>query len=320
MNSAAIVNEATARRAVFDYASTAAEAWTEELERFGALWRSFNEQFFDGALDEPHISIGSPTSPKAAGEFHRIGGDGLRSLILIRRTHVDGTFNRGKVPLPGQTVRYFREDHGLEFRWRHLADILLHEQIHQAQYQLGTPSKTKHDVDFAAMCNAVGDQLGLRHVVSRRRKGDPNRLPIAANWPFNVRPKGYYGDLWGELFEPDQVEDWLSQILALWEAGDPPHQLEFLQRIGVIVSCTVNCAANLVADDAGSEPTTATNDVTPVHDRIKAARLARGWSKRELAEAAGTQQPIISKIENGRLVDDALMARVAAVLEISVHG
>jgi hypothetical protein len=307
MNSTATVNEATARRAVFDYASTAAEAWTEELERFGALWRKFNEQFFDGALDEPHISIGSPTSPKAAGEFHKIGGDGLRSLILIRRTHVDGTFNRGKVPLPGQTLRYFREDHGLELRWRHLADILLHEQIHQAQYQLGSPSKTKHDVDFAAMCNAVGDQLGLRHVVSRRRKNDPSRLPIAANWPFNVRPEGYYGDLWGELFEPDQVEEWLSQILALWEAGAPPDQLAFLERIGV---------TSARALDGAAEPAAVVNDdATPLHERVKAARLARGWSQRELADAAGTHQPVVSKVENGRPVDDALMARILAALE-----
>jgi hypothetical protein len=202
MTNIGTVNEATARRAVFDYASTAAEAWTDELERFGALWRKFNADHFGGRLDEPHISIGSPTSPKAYGEFTNIGGDGIRSLIMIRRTHVDGTFNRGKVPLPGQTVRFFREGHSLESRWRWLADLLLHEQIHQAQYQRGSPSKTKHDVEFAAMCNAVGDQLGLRHVVSRRRKGDAAVLPIAAAWPMNVRPGGYYGDLWAEACDP----------------------------------------------------------------------------------------------------------------------
>ena len=88
MNSTVTVNEATARRAVFDYASTAAEAWTEELERFGKLWREFNAAHFGGALAEPHIMVGSPTSPKAEGEFTTIGGDGLRSLILIRDTFV----------------------------------------------------------------------------------------------------------------------------------------------------------------------------------------------------------------------------------------
>ena len=95
----------------------------------------------------------------------------------------------------------------------YLADILLHEQVHQWQYQLGSPSKTKHDVEFTAKCNEIGDQLGLGHVVSRRRKGDPvaaHRRQLADN----VRPDGYYGDLWGEISEPEQKEDWLSQILG----------------------------------------------------------------------------------------------------------
>ena len=56
----------------------------------------------------------------------------------------------------------------------------------------------------------------LGHVVSRRRKGDPAKLPIAADWPINVRPEGYYGDLWDEISEPDQTEDWLSQF---WRCG-----------------------------------------------------------------------------------------------------
>ena len=227
---------------------------------------------------------------------------------MIRRTHVDGTFNRGKMPLPGQIVRFFREDHSLEFRWRHLADILLHEQIHQAQYQLGSPSKTKHDVEFAAMCNAVGDQLGLRHVVSRRRKGDPAKLPIAAHWPMNVRPADYYGDLWGEISEPEQAEDWLSQILALWEAGTPPDELDFLQRIGVTIAGVLTVTGSLLSR---------TNGDVPVYELVKAARLARDWSQRQVAEAAGVKQPVVSNLENGRTVNDEVLRRILAVLEIS---
>jgi DNA-binding XRE family transcriptional regulator len=233
-------------------------------------------------------------------------------------------------------VRFFCEDHGIELRWRHLADILLHEQIHQAQYQLGNPSKTKHDVEFAAMCNAVGDQLGLRHVVSRRRKGDAAMLPIAANWPMNVRPEGYYGDLWAEVYEPDQAEDWLSQILALWEAGAPPDQLEFLERIGAVFVGTSNGAAEqpkrdpMIAGEFTAEftrdaqgrliptlraqPSVTTSDDTPLHERVKAARLERGWSQKEVAKAVDVKQPVISNLENGRTVDDALMARILAAL------
>ena len=32
-------------------------------------------------------------------------------------------------------------------------------------------------------------------------------------------------------------------------------------------------------------------------------------------QAVGTHQPIVSKVENGRPVDDALMARILGVLE-----
>jgi DNA-binding XRE family transcriptional regulator len=110
----------------------------------------------------------------------------------------------------------------------------------------------------------------------------------------------------GGSLRPDQAEDWLSQILALWEAGVPPDQLTFLARIGVTSAGTSNGAV---------EPTVIVNDdATPLHERVKATRLARGWSQRELAEAAGTHQPIVSKLENGRPVDDALLARILAVL------
>jgi hypothetical protein len=37
----ATTSEATARKAVFEYASTKAEAWEIELARFGSLWREY---------------------------------------------------------------------------------------------------------------------------------------------------------------------------------------------------------------------------------------------------------------------------------------
>jgi hypothetical protein len=305
MTTAATTSEAAARRAVFGYASTGAEAWTEELERFGALWRSFNDAYFDGALDEPHINIGSPSSPKAFGQFHEVGGDGLRSRITIRTSHVNGTFNRGSVPAPGKTIRYMLEGHDPYYRWRHLAHILLHEMVHQWQYQFGKPSRTQHDVEFTAKCNEIGDRLGFRHVVSRRRKGDPAELPIAAQWPLYVVPEGYYGDLWGILSVPDQVEDWRSQILALWEVGQPPDQLWFLQRIGVSIINDV--AEPVVAANGGAEPLS-------LPERIRAEREQREWSQRELAIRADTHQTVVSKIENGRAAPAAAMARILTVL------
>jgi hypothetical protein len=319
MTDLATVNEAAARHAVFEYASVKAEAWETELAQFGALWREFNASFFGGALDEPHVAIGSPTSPKAWGEFTKIGGDGLRSFIVIRRTHVDGTFNQGKVPLPGQTVRFFREDHSLEARWRHLADILLHEQIHQWQYQHGSPTKQKHDVEFTAKCNEISDALGIGRVVSRRRKGDPASLPIAAHWPMNVRPDGYYLDLWGEISEPEQNEDLLTLMLTTWPKLSDGQRCDFVERSDPPVSLfcddvTINGAS---IDDATAsddeEP-----DIRPLAERAKEARLALGASPREIAEAAGTQQAVISSLENDRWKSSPeLLARVCSVLGIA---
>ena len=72
MTNIGTVNEATARRAVFDYASTAAEAWTEELERFGDLWRKFNEDHFDSTLDEPHIQWARRVRPRPMASSPRL--------------------------------------------------------------------------------------------------------------------------------------------------------------------------------------------------------------------------------------------------------
>jgi ribosome-binding protein aMBF1 (putative translation factor) len=62
------------------------------------------------------------------------------------------------------------------------------------------------------------------------------------------------------------------------------------------------------------QPSVTISDGTPLHERVKAARQARGWSQKQVAEAAGTHQPVISSLENGRTVNDALLARILAAL------
>jgi DNA-binding XRE family transcriptional regulator len=58
------------------------------------------------------------------------------------------------------------------------------------------------------------------------------------------------------------------------------------------------------------------DDPVELGRRVREARKAKGWTQSELAEAAGTHGPIISRIENGKLrnVGKATVQRVAAAV------
>jgi hypothetical protein len=91
----------------------------------------FNERHFEGKLSPAYLAVLEPRSPRADGDCSLYSGHGGRLQIRIRPSHVAGTANQGKQPAPGKTIRFMRPDHGLEFRERHLEDILLHEMIHR---------------------------------------------------------------------------------------------------------------------------------------------------------------------------------------------
>jgi DNA-binding XRE family transcriptional regulator len=166
---------------------------------------------------------------------------------------------------------------------------------------LGT--KGGHGKDFTAMCNGIGAELGLPPVVIRRRKGDPKNLPICSAWPHNVRPKGYYGDLWAEITGPtEEGEDLVERILALIGTLNETDQL----RLGAdpMVDAIVT-ASRALAEQQGKPLVEATaNGAEPepieLDQRIRAAMEAAGWSQAKLAKAAGTSQSTISKILNSK--------------------
>jgi hypothetical protein len=45
---------------------------------------------------------------------------------------------------------------------------------------------------FAALCNEIGQALGLPPVRSMKKRGKDKDLPSCAHWPLNVRPRDYY--------------------------------------------------------------------------------------------------------------------------------
>jgi hypothetical protein len=77
--------------------------------------------------------------------------------------------------------------------WRFVADVLLHEALHQWQTEVAGDDEDSyhgHGPKFTAKANEIGAALGLPAVVVRNRRG--SRLPRSAQWPHNVRPADYY--------------------------------------------------------------------------------------------------------------------------------
>lgn len=58
-------------------------------------------------------------------------------------------------------------------------------------------------------------------------------------------------------------------------------------------------------------------------DRVRQARMTRGWSQSELASLAGVSRPTVARIEAGQQVRVSTLNAVAAALgmrvQISVH-
>ena len=187
----------------------------------------------------------------------------------------------------------------------------------QYEYEvLGT--KGGHGRDFAAICNRIGEALGLPPVVIRRRKGDSKTLPICAQWPSNVRPAGYYGDLWDEVTgAPEEGEDPVLRLVAMFAVLTADDQFRFLTHPAVAAVSHGAAAATAPVMANGGEQTEDTAEGLDLRPYLLRAAMERnGWSQAKLAKVAGTSQVTISRIVNGKgNVSDDLVARVLAVAE-----
>jgi hypothetical protein len=82
-----------------------------------------------------------------------------------------------------------------EGRFLVLADVLLHETIHQYHDEIiGQVERSYHGHGpaFRDECIRIGKELGLPPVRTSKARGPEKDLPSCAHWPFNVRPEGYY--------------------------------------------------------------------------------------------------------------------------------
>lgn len=146
-------------------------------------WRDCNQDYFDGRMLEPYITLTEPSAPQIYGQCWPVSSWGSRLEIKIRPSLL-----AGKHPHLRGAERIHRE--------RFTYDVLLHEMVHQhvMEHEPGVDESSYHGhgAVFTEHCNRIGALLGLPEVVVRNRKGKPKK-PKSAQWPHNVQPADRYG-------------------------------------------------------------------------------------------------------------------------------
>lgn len=141
------------------------------------LFDRYNKAFFQGKLQQAYILI-TDCPLRAYGDYIPADVNGLRSRIRLQPK----VWEIGDI------------DKDREYRGRLAADILLHETVHAWAYEIENDREAGyrgHGPKFARKCNEIGQLLGLAPVSPKGRHG----FPDCAQWPLNVRPVGYYGNL-----------------------------------------------------------------------------------------------------------------------------
>lgn len=163
-------------------------SYRRPLSRLYANWHRINADYFDAALVVPYVLLAQPSQPKRYGQFAPVSSFGGHAEIRIRPSLLDGTHPH--MVLGGSH----------EGRFRFVADILLHEIIHQAQHEvLGAAEESYHGhgTVFRDTANRIGTELGLPPVRTNKKRGADRDRPSCSQWPHCVRPDDYYlGAYW----------------------------------------------------------------------------------------------------------------------------
>jgi hypothetical protein len=160
-------------------------------------WDGWNSKYFNNELVVPYVMLTGPGNPQAYGECRAHSGFGGKCEIRIRPSLLTGSHPHVR---PGK--------HFSPGRLRLVADVFLHEAVHQ--YHLEVTGQTEkaykgHGPAFRDVCNRIGQDLGLPPVRIAKARGKEKDLPSCADWPYCVRPAGYYG---GAYIPPgEQGED-----------------------------------------------------------------------------------------------------------------
>jgi SprT-like family len=155
------------------------------VRRLHQLWEKWNDQFFGGELIAPYINFTEPRRVAALGCYRKGTSLGVKGAeIKIRPSLLSGLHPSVK---PGKQFQ--------RGRFLFVADVLLHEMIHQWQDEIIKERdrwQGGHGATFRNKCNQIGEVLGLKKVRTEKRRGKDQDLESCAQWPHNVRDSEYY--------------------------------------------------------------------------------------------------------------------------------
>lgn len=219
------------REECWDFILHDAEPWhREHLTKLARLWDHWNREFFDGSFKaRPHILLASTCHPDAYGDYARTGGWGGKAQIRIRKSLLRGTHPHVRAG-----------DEFAKGRFLFVADVLLHECIHQYQHEIlgieRSNSYIAHGPTFRDMANGIGQKLGLPPVRASRNRGKDAGLPSCSYWPHCVRPDGYYqgayvhGGNSSRAKAAASLEQELRRLLKKWTKEEILDALQDLRR------------------------------------------------------------------------------------------
>ena len=173
------------RQAYQQFVLLEARPWYQQhLGRLYLLWGKWNHDYFGGALVTPYVLFAEPSSPQRLGDYARVSGFGGHGQVLLRPSLLTGS---------DPSVR--AGEQYAEGRFLLVADVFLHETIHQSQHEVQGDLEGGyhgHGPKFRDQCNRIGATLGLPPVRTSKARGKDKALPSCAYWPHCVRPAEYY--------------------------------------------------------------------------------------------------------------------------------
>jgi hypothetical protein len=173
------------RQAYQQFVLLEARPWYQQhLSRLYLLWSKWNQEYFSSALVTPYVLFAEPSSPQRLGDYSRVSGFGGHGQVRLRPSLLTGSH---------PSVR--ADDKYAEGRFLFIADVFLHETVHQWQHEvLGDleDGYHGHGPKFRDQCNRIGALLGLPPVRTSKARGKNKALPSCAYWPHCVRPADYY--------------------------------------------------------------------------------------------------------------------------------
>ena len=176
-------NETSIRNSFADWSKSFGSRQQQELY---LKWHEYKRIYFnDAPMVQPIIEIDAVHTLKRWGEYSFKNGSGLSGKITIRDSIAKGSYLHFDLQVDPTGVGHKR----LVF------DLLLHEMVHQYVYEVLGKSESSysgHGPAFKEECNRIGEIIGLPPVRDCKRRGRYAELPSCKEWPFNVRPDGYY--------------------------------------------------------------------------------------------------------------------------------